>query len=87
MFSGTQSLISPLAIIGSLPTVEVAFLEGKPLVAPLADRPLAISKLAVPSELAAPLAASLAASRLAVLVVAADKQVEGELLAFLLLTF
>ena len=83
MFSGTRSLISPLAIIGSLPTVEAAFLEGKPLVAPLADRPLAISKLAVPSELAAPLAAS----RLAVLVVAANKRVEGELLAFLLLTF
>ena len=80
--------MSPPATIGSQLTAEVAFLEGKPLVVPQADPPLAISKLVGPFELVAPLAAaSLAASRLAVLVVVTDKRVEGELLAFLLLTF
>ena len=82
MFLGTQSLLSP-AIIGLQLIAKAAFLEGKPLVVPLADPPLAISKLVGPFELAVPLAAS----RLAVLVVATDKRVEGELLAFLLLTF
>ena len=48
------------------------------MVIPLADPSLAISKLAT---------LEVAASRLVVLVVAADKRVEGELLAFLLLTF